>query len=147
MPTEVPEERGRVTAALQTRYGSGTKPGFDTAQCLRRIACPALITFDHSTAGTRACVSISASFVHELGCEVGAVAPTDASRAFVETPVQLGGDAVELLLREARQVGALGEVLTEQTVGVLIRSAPWLLGIPHGARLEESSLWVAFMSL
>ena len=44
--------------------------------------------------------------------------------------VERGGDGVELVGRPAGQVGALGEVLAQEPVGVLVRAAlPWAVRV------------------
>lgn len=49
--------------------------------------------------------------------------------------VELQGDGVELVLGEGGQVGALGEVLSQQAVGVLVRAA-----LPGAVRVAEVDL-------
>ena len=53
---------------------------------------------------------------HELGW--GAVAQAEPGAV-----VELGGDALELVVRVAVEVGALGQVLAQQPVGVLVAAA------------------------
>ena len=44
--------------------------------------------------------------------------------------VELGGDGFEVVVGPSREVGAFGEVLAEQSVGVLVGSAlPWAVRV------------------
>jgi hypothetical protein len=45
------------------------------------------------------------------------------AKGFSRTGVQLPGNGIEFLLREASQVSSLGEVLSEQTIGVFVDAA------------------------
>ena len=49
---------------------------------------------------------------------------------FAGSTVESCGDGVRVVSRVSAEVGAFGEVLTEETVGVLVGSTlPWCLGV------------------
>ncbi len=52
------------------------------------------------------------------------------AEGFSRTGVQLPGNGIEFLLREATQISSLGEVLPEQAVGVFVDATlPWAVRI------------------
>jgi hypothetical protein len=69
-----------------------------------------------------ACNSVSSPLCHELGwCGV-----IEAGSGSV---TELLGDVLDSLVTDQLEIGALGEVLAQQSVGVLVGPAPWRVRI------------------
>ena len=65
----------------------------------------------------------------QLGEALGRRAPV---QGLSRTAIQLGGDRIELYLRERGEITALGEILPQQPVGVLAAPA-----LPRTVRIAE----------
>ncbi|MNJ34571.1 hypothetical protein D3C77_292890 [compost metagenome] len=71
----------------------------------------------------------SQGFLHHLAHHFGGAFEVEA---FARAPVQLPGDGIQLLLAMSRQVRALGQVLTDQSVDVFVAAA-----LPRAVRVAE----------